>query len=47
MKEHQEKLNQLAELLLKKETLNYQDVEDLLGKNCRDAGIEPASRAAV
>ena len=32
LKEHQEKLNQLAELLLKKETLNYQDVEDLLGK---------------
>ena len=47
LKEHQEKLYQLAELLLKKETLNYQDVEDLLGKNCMDAGIEPASRAAV
>jgi hypothetical protein len=27
-----EKLDQLAELLLKKETLNYQDVEDLLGQ---------------
>ena len=34
--------NQLTELMLKKETLNHQDVEDLLGKNCRDAGTEPA-----
>ena len=32
LKENQDKLQKLAELLLKKETLNYQDVEDLLGK---------------
>jgi ATP-dependent Zn protease len=31
LKQNMEKLDQLAELLLKKETLNYQDVEDLLG----------------
>lgn len=31
LKEHLDKLDQLAELLLKKETLHYQDVEDLLG----------------
>ncbi len=32
LKQNMEKLDQLAELLLKKETLNYQDVEDLLGQ---------------
>ena len=32
LREQSEKLELLAELLLKKETLNYQDVEDLLGK---------------
>jgi len=31
LKENQDKLEMLAQLLLKKETLNYQDVEDLLG----------------
>lgn len=31
LQQHIHKLDQLAELLLKKETLNYQDVEELLG----------------
>ena len=32
LKENEDKLQKLAELLLQKETLNYQDVEDLLGR---------------
>ena len=31
LQENQDKLEALTQLLLKKETLNYQDVEDLLG----------------
>jgi len=31
LKQNQDKLEVLAQLLIKKETLNYQDVEDLLG----------------
>merc|ERR1711915_319413 len=31
LQEHQNKLEQLATLLIQKETLSYQDVEDLLG----------------
>ncbi len=35
MRENQDKLEKLSKLLLEKETLNYQDVEDLLGRHGR------------